>query len=86
MALTINTTIRHMDEFSRESWEAELGNGDDFDILMGCQEDELEVEVVSIETDGYYNVKTPSGRIITGLSWYHLDGFDPDGIPALRME
>lgn len=85
MALRIETTIRNIREFTRRDWIADCGDGEDYDALLGCQEDELPVEVTGIETDGYYNVKTPSGREITGLSWYHLNGFDEEGIPELRM-
>mgnify|MGYP000013990506 CR=1 FL=1 len=80
MALKVETTIRNMDDFSREGWIAELGDGEDYDILVGLEEDEIPVEVVSKETDGYFNVITPSGREITGLSFHHLDGFTFDGV------
>lgn len=80
MALKIETTLRNIREMSAD----DFGPGD-FEILLGLQEDELPVTVDCIATDGYFDVTTPSGREIAALSWYHLDGFDEKGIPALRM-
>lgn len=80
MALKIETTIRNMNEMSSDDFAP-----GDFDILIGLQEDGIPVTVDCIATDGYYDVTTPSGRVIDALSWYHLDGFDQEGIPELRM-
>ena len=33
-----------------------------------------------METDGYYNVKCHDGYVIVGLSHWHLDGINYDGL------
>ena len=80
MALNIETTLRNIREMSADDFLE-----GDYDILLGLEEDEIPVTVDCIATDGYYDVTTPSGREIAALSWYHLGGFDEEGIPALRM-
>ena len=79
MALKIETTIRNMGDFTREGWIAELGDGDEYDILVGLEEDDIPVEVTGMATDGYFNVMTPSGKEIDALSFHHLDGFVFEG-------
>ena len=80
MALQIQTTLRNIGEMSAEDFP-----DGDYEILLGLQEDDIPVTVDCVATDGYFDVTTPSGRVIAALSWYHLDGFDEEGIPALRM-
>lgn len=75
MALKIETTIRdmcacHSDDFATPSH---------YDILVGLEEDGLPVTIDCCATDGYYDVTTPSGVEIPGLSWVHLDGFNENG-------
>jgi hypothetical protein len=79
MALKIETTIRNMSDFTEWAWVSEMGDAEDYHALVGCEEDDLPVEVLCKATDGYFDVKTPSGRVISALSWHHLDGFDYDG-------
>ena len=75
MALKIETTIRDMyDSACLDGLE-----DDEIEVLRGLEDDSIPVEVVGQETDGYFNVVTPSGRHITGLSWVHLDGFNHEG-------
>ena len=74
MALKIETTIRNM--------YAECLDGlddDEIELLQGLEDYDIPVEVTGQETDGYFNVTTPSGREIVGLSWVHLDGFQYEG-------
>ena len=33
----------------------------------------LLVELIDEETDGYWNIKLPSGRVVTGISEFHLE-------------
>lgn len=86
MALKIETTIRNINEYTRRDWIAEHGIGAEYDILLGLEEEGIPVMVDCIATDGYYDITTPSGRKIAALSWYHLNGFDEQGIPELRMD
>jgi hypothetical protein len=82
MALKLETNIRNMSDFSERGWVAEMGDADDYNALVACEEYDLPVEVLCEATDGYYDVKTPSGRVINALSWWHLDGFTENG-PSL---
>ena len=36
------------------------------------------VEVLSEETDGYWNIRLNSGLVVDGISWYHLRKFNAD--------
>lgn len=36
------------------------------------------VTVIGEETDGYWNIRLPNGRHITGISWDCLEGFTAD--------
>ena len=79
MALKIETTLRNIHEMS--AYEFPEG---DYDILLSLEEDEIPVTVDCIAMDGYYDITTPSGREIAALSWYHLDGFDENGLECLQ--
>ena len=78
MALRIETTIRNMADVSA----SDFVNEEDYDILVGLEEDGLPVVIDCEATDGYFDVTTPSGREIAALSWFHLDGFTEKG-PSL---
>ena len=80
MALKIETTIRNIREVSA----GDFGDEDDHEILKGLEDDEIPVTVDCLATDGYYDVTTPSGRVIAALSWYHLDGFNENGPECLQ--
>lgn len=56
------------DEELQEYWE------DDWEELKAC--DGQEVIVIGEETDGYYNIKLPSGTIIDALTSRALDGIE----------
>ena len=75
MALKIETTIRDMyDTACLDGLE-----DDEIELLRGLEDDDIPVTVICCATDGYFDVMLPSGRIIDGLSWVHLDGFDENG-------
>lgn len=76
MALKIETTIRN---FAGAACLDGLED-DEIELLIGLEEDEIPVTVICCATDGYYDVKTPSGRNIDALSWVHLDGFNENGV------
>ena len=77
MALKVTTTIINLS--SMREWTDNGGEAEDFTELLSHVTRDLPVEVLSIETDGYYNVKCESGRIVVGISHWHLDGFDYNG-------
>ncbi len=75
MALKIETTIRNM-------YDAACLDGleeDEIELLQGLEDDDIPVTVIAQATDGYFDVMLPSGRVINGLSWNHLDGFNYEG-------
>lgn len=75
MALKIETTIRNM-------YDAACLDGleeDEIELLQGLEDDDIPVTVIAHATDGYFDVMLPSGCVIVGLSWYHLDGFNYEG-------
>ena len=75
MALVIETTIRDMyDSACLDGLEeAEI------EALRACEDMDIPVRVLRCATDGYYDIVTPSGVEVDGLSWVHLDGFDYNG-------
>lgn len=79
MAIKIETTIRNMTDFSERDWVAEMGDAGDYNALLVCEEEGYPVEVLCQATDGYFDVKTPSGRVVEALSWHHLDNFNYSG-------
>ena len=80
MGLKIEAGIRNMREMS----PSDFGDEEDYNILMGLQEDDIPVEVDCKALDGYYDVTTPSGHVVHALSWYHLDGFNENGPACLQ--
>jgi len=77
MAIKLLTTVSHIDSFSRDEWVAEGGDPNDYNALLIAQLNEEKVEIVSLETENYYNVRV-GHRVVTGLSHYHLDGIEHD--------
>lgn len=80
MALVIQTTIRNMREFTQSEWDSEYGSQGDYEALLHCMNRKVPVVVDCEATDGYYDITLPLGRVISAISWYHLDGFTEDGI------
>lgn len=80
MAMIIKTTIRNLraEYKDAQSWEDNGGNGDDWDELEECEYSGSRVMIMSEATDGYFDVKLPSGKVVEALSVHHLDGFKDD--------
>lgn len=76
MALKVTTTIRNMGDVSAEDF-AEAG---DYKILCKAQESSSEVLVDCCATDGYYDITTQFGQEVSAVSWFHLEGFNKNGI------
>lgn len=78
MALKVTTTVINLK--SIHDWTDSGGDEDDFRRLIHHVKTNTPVEVLSLETDGYYNVKCHDGHVVVGLSHWHLDGIDYDGL------
>jgi hypothetical protein len=78
MSMIIKTTIRnlHANYPTASSWADDGGLRGDWDELHDCENNGELVTIVSEETDGYMNIKLPSGLIVTGINVHHLDGFE----------
>jgi hypothetical protein len=68
--LTKTTLINITEQFSEF---VNLCGQEEAEALMSAEGEE--VEVLSEETDCFWNIRLQDGTEITGISWYHLEGF-----------
>lgn len=74
--LKITTTIRNM----VDTCVSDFATAADYRHLHMCESIGAEVTVVNEVMDGYYDLVLATGEEISAVSWYHLDGFNANGI------